>query len=367
MNNYERQHVDRIISEIHEKEKNDAKWPVEKQAYYLYLGLCDIYEYKVDYLYSDEITYEELVAKIHIYREGTSEKGEAICIDMNKAYVEALNMLGIETNLIYVDTKYPLSHADVCFKNEEGNWYFANLTDDIMRVKTGMKVRNFGVSQERLEDRYRNKDPEKNKLFHVYRMNEQNDGKEFTKIPDELIDKWSEEFGYTFKGLYTNDALEMIVNEAQNEELIEELFETNKKDELVQKKLEFVMNKIGIINVHRKKKIGDKEAVDYYTRIMEKILSKEEQEKYFTQLYGFIEEDGKRKSKNIMIIRKDDEDVFYIYNPENQAYEKIQKEELLKSNILYHNVKEQRIDHISGKIDKLDEIRKQKSSNEEER
>ena len=146
---------------------------------------------------------------------------------------------------------------------------------------------------------------------------------------------------------------------------MEELFETNKKDELVQKKLEFVMDKIEIINVHRKKKIGDKEAVDYYTRIMEKMLTKEEQRKYFAQLYGFIEEDGKRISKNIIIIRKDDEDVFYIYNPEKQIYEKVEKDGLLKSNILYHNIKEQRTDHISSAINKLDELRKQKDHEEE--
>ena len=58
-----------------------------------------------------------------------------------------------------------------------------------------------------------------------------------------------------------------------------------------------------------------------------------------TLCMGFIEEDERRKLKNIVIIQKETENVYYLYNPEKQIYEKVEKEELIKQGIQYYSYK----------------------------
>ena len=271
---------------------------------------------------------------------------------MNKTYTEALQMLGIEARLSFMNPENPITHVDSCFKDEEGNWYFANLTSDVMRIKTGMKIRNFGVSQEQLYNKLYNEKPEENKEFYLYRMNEENDGKPFVGISQEQLKQWADEFGYTYRGLYTNDILEILADEMSDEKFITGFFGTNKKDELAQKKLEFVMNKLGIINVHKRRKIGDVEALEYYEKIASKIFSPEER-KYFNKYKGFVEENGLIKARNIIVIKKTQENVYYLYHSESQIFEKIEKEELLKEPIKYY-VPQNKLQDFSMEINHLE-------------
>lgn len=356
MNRYEKENVDRIINEIKEMEKSDTM-SVTKKAFYAYLKLGDIYQYKVSFNQLENNNYRSnIYKKIQIYQEGTSEKGEAICKDMNLTYMELLQMLGIKTHLSFRDPEDPITHVDICFKDEEENWYFANLTADVMRIKTGMKIRNFGLSQEQLYNKLYNK---KNDVTYIYRMNEENDGKPFVGILPEQLKQWTDEFGYTYKGLYTNDVLEILSKEMLNEEVITEFFGTNKKDELVQKKLEFVMDKLEIINIHKEREIGDVEAVQYYGKIVKKILSPEEKQ-YVEHYNGFVEENGIRKARNIIVLKKEKENVYYLYHNESKIFQKTDKEELLQEPIQYYTSKNKLQDFSTA----IEEIEK-KSSEEE--
>lgn len=348
MNQYESENADRIISEIKEIEKS-KQMSIPKKAFYVYQKLGDIYQYKVNFRYQEKYNFNE---KIQIYQEGTTEQGEAICTDMNRTYVEILQKLGIESHLAFMDTRNPLSHTDACFKDEEENWYFANLTSDVMRIKTRMKIRNFGLSQKQLYHRLYSRNPDENREFHLYRMNEENYGKLFTGISQEQLKQWSDEFGYTHQGLYTDEVLEMLAREMLDERFIASFFGTNKKDELVQKKIQFIMDRVEIINVHRRKEIGDIEALEYYEKIANKIFSQEES-KYLSKYEGFIEEDGSKKARHIVVIKKEEENIYYLYNSESQIFEKIDKEVLLKQPIK-HYTKENEEEDISETINRLE-------------
>lgn len=335
MNQYERENVDRIINEIKEREKS-GKMSNAKKAFYVYLKLGDIYQYKVNFMYQNHNNfYENIYDKIQIYQEGTTEEGEAICLDMNRTFVETLQKLGMKAHVSFFDLKNPLSHVDACFEDEDENWYYANLAVDIMHIKTGMKTRSFGLSQEQLYHKFFHEKMNRNEEFYLYQMNEENDGKPFTGISREQLKQWSDEFGYTYRGLYTDEVLEMLAEEKMDEEYISGFFGTNKKDELVQKKLEFVMERLGIVNVHRRKKIGDVEALQYYKKIAEKIFSPEESEKIYL-CEGFVEEKGLKKARNILVVQKKMENVYYLYKTDSQIFEKIDKEELLKESIKYY-------------------------------
>lgn len=336
MNRFERQHIIRIIKEIEQK----GEIPIAKKAYYLYQKLGDIYQYKSNYKYLNYNT-EEMQNKKKVYYEGTTEEGDGICKDINETYVEALGMLGIEAHLSSFGKKFP--HVDACFKDEIGNWYYTDLTADIMHIKTGMKIRNFGLSEKKIIEKGKRKRIEPIYLRYIETMKQENEGKEFAEIDEETLKSWDEEFGYSYQGLYTNDILDMLLTEVQNEELIVDFFGTDQKDELAQRKIDFIMEKIEIANVHRRKKIGAVEAISYYTKVINKVLTEEER-KYIKLCRAFVEEDGKRKASDILAIEMQNENVYYWYNGRNQIFEKITREELLKSDIKCHSTKEDKED-----------------------
>lgn len=349
MNQYERDNVEQIKKEIRAYEEKNGKMPKEKKAYYIYRRMGQIYSYKEAYsLYSNQK--QEYDDRINIYREGTTDEGEAICVDMNRTCVEFMREEGINANLYFMDIENPLSHADGGFE-VDGKYYFFDLTGDVMKIQTGMRTRNFGISQERLHERLFDKDSKENREQYLIRMNEQNEGKIFSEISQETIEEWDNEFGFTYKGLYTNDILDMMKEESFDKNFMEEFFETKQPDELVQRKFEFIMKYVGIIKANQKGKIGNIEAKEYYIKLSSYILTKEEMENYIEMCRGFIERDGKRQGKNIVVVKKENEDIYYLYNSEKQIYEKIEKETLMKQGIQYIHGKTGRILPIEAYIE----------------
>lgn len=337
MNQYEIKHLQRIIEKIKEIEEIKEISDLEK-AYYLYRSLGEIYQYNTNFKYFNHNTEEEIKVKRKLYEKETSDNGEAICRDMNTTFVEGLKMLGYKAHIFVWKDKIP--HIDSCFMDKSGNWYFANLTADIMHIKTRMKVRNFGLSQNQLKETQLYK---RFGLNYLLKMNEENDGQEFTPIPEEQLKQWDDETGYTYHGMYTNEILEILYKEGLDNKFISEFFGTNKKDELVQEKLEFIMKKIGIINNHIGKTIGDIEVIDYYKKIIKKIFTQDEKD-CIDFYQAFLEEDEIRKPSDIIVIKKQTENVYYVYNDRKQIFENISLEQLKKSSIKYHNIEEDKGD-----------------------
>ena len=335
MNQYERENVEQIKSEIKAYEEKNGKMSKEKKAYYIYHRMGQIYSYKEAWLLypKENKTLQDYKNRIQLYREGTTKEGDALCVDMNRGCVDFMREEGIHAFLYFIDEKDPLSHADGSFE-VDGKYYFFNLTSDVMKIQTGMRTRNFGISQERLEQNFFNHDPHQDIRFHLYRMNEQNNGEKFSEIPEETIQEWDKEFGFSYKGLYTNDILDMMKKESFDKKFMEAFFETKQPDELVQRKFEFVMKYVGIIGARQKRRVGNIESLQYYLKLSDNILTKEEMENYIEMCKGFVEEET-RKAKNIVVIKKKNENIYYLYNSEKQIYEKIEKETLIKQGIQY--------------------------------
>lgn len=325
MQTFELKYIEQIVEEIKELEK-EREMSDEKKAYYLYHKIAEKYQYKEEYyiaVHLEYLGYEELKK---LYDEGTIEYWRAICTDMNKAFVKGLELLGIYARLSNANTSAPV-HSDVSFKTKDGKWYFADMSRDTMHVKTGMKVRSFGLSQEQLEELYKK---EKRDTIHIYMMNYENDDSEFSGIEEKQLEEWDKEFGFTYKGLYTNDIINMLSCEMGDKEFLEEFFETKKKDEIVQKKLEFIMDKIQIINIHNKVDISHVEAaVEYYLKIASKIFTRQEESRYIEIYRGYVLENGKRTFRAIIVIKKDNENIYYSYRPEKQIFEETSKKELM--------------------------------------
>lgn len=336
MNEYELKSCKKIRQDIKEYEEKNGKMPQIKKAYYIYRKMGQIYSYKDAYVYADAFTMQEYLNKINMYREGTTENGEAICTDMNRGCAELMKQEGIDANIYFINPNNTLSHCDGSFE-VDGKYYYFNLPSDIMKIQTGMKTRNFGISQERIKEKLASEDKDEDRTYHLYRMNEQNEGKKFSEIPEELIKQWDNEFGFTYKGLYTNEVLELIKKECTDKDFMQKFFGTEKPDELVQRKFEFVMKYIGIINTMGDKKIGPQEAREYYIKLIKNIITNEEKGKYIENCPGFIEKDGKRENANIVLIKKDNENLWYLYNSEEQTYQQVSKAKLIAKGIKYHD------------------------------
>lgn len=338
MNEYELKNVNKIRQEIREYEEKNGKMSKIKKAYYIYIRMGQIYSYKDAYVYADTFTMQEYIDKINMYREGTSNKGEAICTDMNRGCSEVMRQEGINADIYFINPRNPLSHCDGSFE-VDGKYYFFNLPSDIMRIQTGMKTRNFGISQEQIRKKLASEVKDEDRTYHLYRMNEQNNGKKFSKIPEELIKQWDDEFGLTYKGLYTNEVLELIKKESNDTDFMRKFFETDKPDELVKRKFEFVVKYIGIINTMKNRKVGSQEAREYYIKLGKSLITDEEKGKYMEICPGFIEKNGRRENANIVLIKKESENIWYLYNSETQKFERVKKEKLIVKGVKYHDDK----------------------------
>ena len=58
--------------------------------------------------------------------------------------------------------------------------------------------------------------------------------------------------------------------------------------------------------------------------------------KYIEMCPGFIEENERRRNASIIVIKKQKENVWYLYNPESQIYEQVKKGDLIGKEIQYH-------------------------------
>ena len=363
MNQFERIHADKIKEEIRQYEEKKGRMPQEKKAYYIYRRMGQFYSYKEAYALISN-NKKEYKRKIEIFQEGTDEKGEAICTDMNRACVELMREENINAKYLAMGAKESsIYHADGCFE-VNGRYYFFNLVPDLMKIQTSMKTRNFGISQERLKEKIENGAPGYDQKYELIRMNENNEGKPFSEIPEETIKEWDNEFEFTYKGLYTNEVLEMMEKECYDKKFMEEFFGTSKPDELVQRKFEFVMRYIGIIKAIKEKKIGNIESAEYYAKIFNKILTKQELDEYLTLCMGFVEEDQRRKLKNIVIIQKEGENVYYLYNAEKQTYEKVNTEELINQGVQYYSYKRKEDVPITTLIEEKEKELSEKKSEE---
>lgn len=68
---------------------------------------------------------------------------------------------------------------------------------------------------------------------------------------------------------------------------------------------------------------------------------------------GFVKENGVTKARHIIVVKKEKENIYYLYKTDSQIFEKIDKDELLKEPIKYYAKKQE--EDFSKVIDSLDE------------
>ena len=265
---FEKENIDKIVLEI---KKSDRFSNNIKKAYYLYLMLGKTYKYRGDFKYRNHNNNDEIKEKFKIYNEKTSEKGEAVCNRINLTFYNALRELGINAEIDWIKIAGKIEHPIVQFQDETGNWYYTDLTDDLMYIQTGMKTKSFGISLEQLKEKG-------NRVNLIVKYLEEKQKKETNRtwacVEEEDFRELDKEFKHSYHGLYTNDIIEMLKDEFSNKQFIQEYFETTDEKQLLQRMVEFILKNIGIINKHWGN-VGDVEATKYYEKIIRQIFQNE--------------------------------------------------------------------------------------------
>ncbi len=330
---FEQEEINKVINQIRKLEEKEKLTELEK-AYYIYHELGKIYSENPEYVLTDpQLEYEK---KENLYEQETKNDGKAVCIHMNRAFAEALHQIGIEAEIVRKNVKYSMTHIDTIFRTSDGKIYFANLIADIHRIQTGMKCRNFGKPYEILESGMRREGSTEylRRIINKYGQ--------LSDVTLETEEQMDNKFGFNYKGMYTEDVFKMLQDENQNREEIEKFFGTNKRDELIERKIDFVMDKIGIINRHLNKKIGYREGIKYYMDLQKSIFSNDEREKNMRLFSGYRIENYRKIPETIIVVLKDAENVYYRYSEEEKKFVKQENvEEIKKLDIKYDTPEEQ--------------------------
>ena len=132
----------------------------------------------------------------------------------------------------------------------------------------------------------------------------------------------------------------MIMDEVEDQKQIEVFFGTNNPEQLVEKKIDFAMNIIGIANKHGKEKIGYREGIKYYLQLQKNMLTDEEKEKYIRFIQGYRVEDDRKIPETIIILLKSTENKYYRYEEEEKKFLEVKEIEKIKKLDIQYNVKD---------------------------
>ena len=273
--------------------------------------------------------------------------------------VEILKENGINAETVSCDTDM-FKHVDVLLTTRSGKKYIINYLEDIENIQTGMKTRNFGISQERIKEKLASEVKGEDRTYHVYRLNEQNEG-EISFIDQDKLSQIDEKLGYKQCGLYMDDVIEQVKKEfknfriimAENEYLTGEMKQGEKKtkseiyekwqnmtdDEILEKKLDWLFNYFN----ERMDLTGHTDFVMYYSRLLLKQVLTPEEYKNITRYDCFLyNEDIPEQCKilNILDFKNAENkskirfclleipDKAYAFSTKPNEYQKLTKEEM---------------------------------------
>lgn len=354
---FEQDKIDEILRKLKTK-KEFLELDELEEAYYIYHELGKVYSENAEFVLTNiQTEYEE---KKEMYEKKTDEDGKAICFNMSRAFAEALLQNGTEAEIIKEDGKLP--HVDTIFRTRDGKTYFANLIRDIHRIQTGMRVRSFGKSSRILETIMK----KQNRMDYFRKLTKRYGDLE--AVTTEKIEEMDRKFGFHLKEIYTEDVFKMIMDEMQDQKLIEEFFGTNHPEQLVEKKIDFAMNIIGIANKHGRERIGYREGIKYYLQLQRNMLTEEEREKYIRFIQGYRVEEGRKIPETIIILLKDAENKYYRYDEEEKKFLEVRDIGEIKKLDIQYPVKEKNsleketkklnrvIDNLEARFDRSDNM-----------
>lgn len=322
-----------IIKNIPEDLENN-----EEILRYIYIKLGNIFSYNRDYLYATDSRFSKDIYEDYLNIEiidnaKIENKIEAVCKQITDILVEVINKIPEEKRKDTLSAKMlgyrkqEENHVAALVKSGDKNYYM-DLYKDMYAIQKGFRTKYFALSGNDLE-----KELEKN-----LDMKADLRGIKCDEIPEENLEKTDKKLGYSFNGIYMDEAVEMLRKEMQIEDNwkkyekdYEEITKKeNKEDVITRLKLDFIFNNFR--NNAKEDKIGMIELTKFYKRLYQTLLTKEEQNKNQLRRYDVTLRDNKNIPEDSMIyeVKREKENIYYIYKSENGKFVKITPKEILK-------------------------------------
>lgn len=271
-----------------------------EQSRWLYIELGKRFRYNMNVFYISE----EKLGKI--YNEGINIDedilNENICKPINIIYLELLKRVGVEGELKTLSGQYKYNHVGAVLKFDNGLQIYTDLTVDLYCIQKSLKTNNFGYSSPEGE-------------YDILSR------KELKNIDDKI--------GYTFKGLYMNDFIDMIAKEMKNDDFVNKYlfrhFKSDKPNNIISEKFEFLLKQIPF------EQMGYVEARNFLLYLIQSIF-KEEEKNHIVQYDLYKEKenaDDGREFLNCIIIDENNIKQYYIQS-NGKEIEKLSKDKIEK-------------------------------------
>lgn len=215
-----------------------------RKARWIYKELGEFLIYDMSALNSESS--RKKVYNTEVYFDNL-QKDKYICKQISEIYAKALNLLGIKAITIEHKQGYDVNHVGTIFELSNGMQFYADLTLDLINIKTGMQTKEFGNNAPMnwiVQNNFGHDSKDWNKRFE----------KNVEIINNDEIDEYIDipVIKYKIGNMYTEDFFKRLFLEMQNEELIKQYIlnlpkDTNiadKKSIILKYKFDFLLNNL---------------------------------------------------------------------------------------------------------------------------
>lgn len=315
---------------------------------YIYLELGNKFSYNRDYfyvfdsrftkdIYEDELGYTE---------EHQEEKVKTVCKQIIDVFIETVNSIPDEVKKEKLDARMlgyrsvEENHVASLVRSGDKNYYM-DLYRDIYRIQKGMRTIYFTPDEELLERQFKGYPEIKEDLEDI----------KCDKIDEKSIEEMDKKFGYSLNGIYMDDAIKMLKKEMQNEENWKRYIDDyddltrkeNKEDIIARLKIDFMFKHF---NNNVNEKIGIYEICKFYDRLYDSLLTENEKKKNVLKRYDIKKnnDNGQREDSVIYEIRRDNGNLYYIYEGDKGRFKEETQENLKEEE------KERKLQYLSDYV-----------------
>lgn len=245
-----------------------------------------------------------------IERENYQNKISATCKQFAEVTSETINVANrykkrIETRVVgYVEDEE--NHVEIV-ATIDGKNYCLSIDKDLYKIQKGMKTKGFATSPIAI------------------------DGTQCEIITEEELKSIDEKLGYCKKGIYTDDIIQILRKEMEEETNWDKLKVGGKpKSSVFQYKIDFIFRYLRN-NQTKQDEMNIYEVDKYYKKLYGSLITNEEKrENKLISVDILLNENRKSIKSLIYKIQMKDENLYYIYSKEEKGFKEIEKEDLIK-------------------------------------
>ena len=273
------------------------------QIRYVYLELAKKFRKDIAFFYGTDEEKSVIYAKDPKLDFSNQGSLEIICKSSALIYKYVYSKIGVDVQLVEKPTKSPFQHVDLIVTGEDNKKYYLSPMEDLFKIQLGMRTKRFGSKTDKFNDM-------------------ENVG-ELSSFSEKDVKEMDDKLGYTYKGIYMDDVVAMIREEALSSKILKTLvlekypeYEGKQipKDLYAKFKVEFLLEHMN----YRKKLKGYIEYKDYFDYMLNAVLNKKERKRVKRTTIYKLKEDGTKDLKILINMSTDKGHMHYVVTNESK-------------------------------------------------